>query len=270
MRTLKRLRFCVLLSCAILITLSAFLGPALAPEDPNRIDLNRIYQPPDRNNLFGTDAVGRDLFSRVIHGARNSFALTLTMVLIVACIGSIIGMASGYIGGAADSVIMQITDVLLSFPTVVFAITIAVIWGAGIYRTLTALALVSWAKYARMARGLILDIRSSEYITQARFAGARRRHILFKYLLPNILPQIIVITTSDIGEMMVTLSALSFLGVTGSPYEPEWGRMLADSRSNFLIHPYSMIYPGLALLIVVIVFYLLGDSLRDVLDPKEK
>ena len=270
MHRFQRLRFYVLLCSALLLTLIAFLGPVLAPEDPNAIDLGRLRHPPDDRNLFGTDILGRDMLSRVLYGARNSFALTFMMVLIVAFIGTAVGITAGYIGGAVNSAVMQISDVMLAFPTVVFAIAVCGLWGPGIYRTLAALAMVSWAKYARMTGGLIAEIRSREYVTQALFAGARWYHILLKYLLPNILPQIVVITTSDIGEMMIMLSMLSFLGLVNQPYAPEWGSMLADNRGFLMTYPYLFIFPAMALLLIVVVFNLLGDSLRDILDPKEK
>ena len=270
MRKVKRLRFYVLLFCAALLTVLAFMGPILAPVDPNRLNLQRTMEPPGRQNIFGTDYLGRDLFSRVLHGARNSFGLTLSMVVIVACIGTFIGMAAGFAGGIIDSAVMQIADVLLAFPAVVFAMAISGIWGPDIYRVLAAIAIVSWAKYARIARELILDIRRKEYVTQAVFAGSSRFHILVRYLLPNLLPNIILVTTSDIGEMMITLSALSFLGMVSSPYVPEWGSMLAENRAYLMTYPYMILFPGLALLVCVIAFNLLGDSLRDVLDPRAK
>ena len=270
MRNIRRYRFHTLLLCAIVITILAFLGPALAPENPNQTNLEKLMQPPAAGNILGTDYLGRDLLSRVLNGARNSFALTLVMVIFVAFIGTFIGLVAGFTGGTVDSAVMQVTDILLAFPTVVFAMAVSGIWGPGIYRVLSAIAIVSWAKYAKLARSLILDIRSKEYVTQARFAGSRRRHILFKYLLPNILPQIMVITTSDFSEMMVTLSALSFLGMVSSPYVPEWGSMLAENRAYLMTYPYMMLCPGIALLIPVVLFSLLGDSLRDVLDPKVK
>ena len=269
LKAFRRLRLYFLLLLAISITVVAVMGPALAPKDPYSIDLLNTFHPPDRENLLGTDRLGRDLFSRILHGARDSFALTMLMVLAISCIGSVIGMVAGYIGGAIDMAIMQAADILLAFPAMVFAIAVAGIFGRGIYRTLLALALVCWAKYARMARGLVDEIRRREYVTQALFGGSRWYQILFKYIMPNILPQIVIVTVSDIGEMMITLSSLSFLGLIGNVPEPEWGIMLAEYRQFITTRPYLVLYTGLALLITVVVFNLLGDSLRDVLDPKE-
>ena len=269
MRKQHRLRFFVLLFLAISLTLLAALGPVLTPEDPFKIDLHKTLRAPDNENLFGTDRLGRDLFSRVLFGARNSFVLTLIMVLIVACAGSMIGVAVGCLHGLVDTVIMQIADILLAFPSVVFAIAVTGVWGPGIYHVLIALAIVSWAKYAHLARSLVTEIRRKEYITLAWFSGSRWHRILFKYIIPNILPQMIIMTTLDISEMMLTISALSFLGLAGQPPMPEWGNMLADSRGFIVTYPHMMLCPGLAILIIVTIFSLLGDSLRDVLDPKE-
>jgi ABC-type dipeptide/oligopeptide/nickel transport system permease subunit len=270
MRLIKRFRFYLLFLIAVTITIVAILGPVLAPMDPYVIDLEKGIHPPNNENIFGTDRLGRDLFSRLLFGARNSFAMTLVMVISVACLGSVIGMISGYAGGFVDTAAMQVADVLLAFPSVVFVIAVVGILGPGIIHTLCALAVICWAKYARMTRGLVMEIKQKDYITQARFGGATWRRILHRYIFPNILPQIIIIMTLDVGEMLITLSALSFLGLVGRPPAPEWGSMLADSRSYIVTYPFMMIYPALAILIIVVVFNLLGDSLRDVLDPKLK
>ena len=270
MQAIKKPRLIVLLFFALLLTLLAVMGPAIAPHNPFEIDLSNKLLPPDSENLFGTDQLGRDIFSRIIYGSRNSFALTLLVVLITACIGSIIGMTAGFAGGAIDSISMQIADILLAFPSVVFVIAIVGVRGGGIGNTFFALATVCWAKYARMTRDLAITIRSHEYITMAKLGGSRWYRILWRYVMPNTLPHIVIIATTDVGEMMITLSALSFLGLTGRPPAPEWGNMLANSREMIISHPYSVIFPSLAILVTVIVFNLLGDSLRDVLDPKEK
>jgi len=265
---LKRLRLYVLLFLAALLILTAVFGPLLAPEDPLKIDLRNTVQPPSSEHLLGTDTLGRDLFSRLLYGARNSFALTLAMVLIVTVIGAAIGMAAGYLGGLVDIIAMQVADVLLAFPTMVFAIAVAGILGPTIYYTILALAAVSWAKYARLTSGLVKDIRRSNYIVQAQFGGARIPRIIMKYILPNALPQIVIMTTLDIGEMMITISTLSFLGLVSPPPAPEWGNMIAASRNGMLLYPHMLYYTSMALIITVIIFNLLGDSLRDFLDPK--
>ena len=268
-RLIKKVRFFTLLTLAVILVLLAVQGPALAPGDPYRIDLLNSLSRPNAGNLFGTDQLGRDLLSRTLHGARNSFVLTMVMVLTVTCVGSVIGTVAGFAGGVTDTIAMQVTDMLLAFPSVVFVIAVAGILGPGIHHTILALAVICWAKYARTARNLVADVRSRVYITQARFGGSRRRQILGKYILPNILPHIAILSTQDIGEMMITLSALSFLGLTGQPPAPEWGRMLSENRMYITTYPHLVFIPMLAMLLYVVVFNLLGDSLRDMLDPKE-
>ncbi|MCL1805207.1 MAG: ABC transporter permease [Clostridiales bacterium] len=265
---LKRLRLYVLIALAAMILLVAVFGPLLAPDDPFRIDLRNTVRPPGSGHWLGTDTLGRDLFSRLLYGARNSFALTLAMVLIVTIVGAAIGLAAGYIGGFADALAMQAADILLAFPTMVFAIAVAGIMGPSIYHTIIALGAVSWAKYARLTSGLVKDIRRSNYLIQARFGGARLPRIVIKYILPNALPHIVIMTTLDIGEMMITISTLSFLGLVTPPPAPEWGNMIAASRNGMLLYPHMLIYTSMVLIITVVVFNLLGDSLRDFLDPK--
>ena len=270
MQVTKKVRFIVLLFFALLLTFLAVMAPVLAPHDPNKVNLPKKLHSPDRENLLGTDQLGRDILSRIMYGARDSFAMTLFVVLITACIGTAIGIAAGFTGGAIDTVCMQIADVLLAFPSVVFVIAIISVWGSGISNTLIAIAMISWAKYARISRGLSIEIRSYEYITMAILGGARWRRILWRYLVPNILPHIIIIATQDVGETMITLSTLSFLGLVGKPSAPEWGNMLANSRAYIVTYPYVVLFPCLAILVIIIIFSLLGDSLRDVLDPKDK
>ena len=268
MQTAQRIRMTILIFLAAALVLTAALGPYLAPKDPFEIHLLRSYRPPDAENLMGTDKLGRDLCSRILYAARGSFALTFTMVMLVAFIGVVIGTTAGYTGGLVDSLAMQAADVLMAFPTLVFAIAIAGIWGPGIFHTVCALAMVSWAKYAYMTRGLVAEILGKNYVVQARFGGSGMGRIIVRYILPNILPHIIIMAALDIGEMLMTISALSFLGLVSQPPFPEWGHMLAECRGVMLIHPHMMIFPSLALFITVIVFNLLGDSLRDYLDPK--
>ena len=269
MYAVKWLRFYFSLFIAILLILLAIIGPSLAPEDPNRIDLRRTLQTPNKRNPLGTDRLGRDMLSRVLFAARNSLTLTCIMVLIASITGTIIGMTAGYLGKVAEIIIMQVTDVLLAFPAVVLAIAIVSIWGSSVYHTLFSLAVTNWAKYARVSRRLVVNIRNKEYLTFARFGGARKGRLLCRYILPNILPQVVVVTTQDIGEMMIMLSSLSFLGLIGEPPNPEWGSMLAESRNFISTKPYLFVCPALVILLTVIIFNLLGDSIRDIIDPKE-
>jgi ABC-type dipeptide/oligopeptide/nickel transport system permease subunit len=268
--SLKKAQFIILSCLAVVLVILAVLGPALAPTDPVKTDLSASLSPPDSVHLLGTDKLGRDMLSRILYGASTSFSLTFGMVLLVAFIGTIVGVVSGYAGGVIDTVIMRFTDILLAFPATVFAIAVVGMLGPGVLNTILALATVSWTKYARMTRSLTAAIRGENYIIQARFSGAREYKIILKYILPNVISQIVIMMTLDIGGMMMTLASLSFLGLASQPPTPEWGYMLYESRQFMQTAPWLMLYPGLALLITVIVFNLLGDSLRDALDPKER
>ena len=268
-RSGKWIRFGICLALAVLVLLVAFFGEQLAPYDPLETDFAAKLSPPSKEHLFGTDNVGRDVLSRILCGAGNSFFLTFLMVAIVSVVGTAIGMISGFFGGILDTVIMRFTDVLLAFPDTVFAIAIVGMLGPGLLNTVLALALVWWTRYARMARGMASVIRTKDYIIEARFGGAKTMKIIFWYVLPNIIPQMVFMATLDIGGMMLSLAGLSFLGLASQPPTPEWGYMLYEGKSYLQTAPWIMLFAGLAIFITVIVFNLLGDSLRDILDPKE-
>lgn len=266
----KWIRFYIFLVLALVVIAVAFFGKNFAPYDPLESDFLAALQPPSKEHLFGTDNLGRDVLSRILYGAGNSFALTFLMIAIVAVIGTTIGIISGYFGGWLDTVMMRFTDILLAFPDTVFAIAIVGMMGPGLLNTVLALSLVWWTKYARLTRGLASSIRAKDYIAEARFGGVRTPGILFRYVLPNVLPQVIVMATLDIGGMMLALAGLSFLGLSSQPPTPEWGYMLYEGKSYLQTAPWIMIFAGLAIFITVIVFNLLGDGLRDILDPKEE
>lgn len=265
----KWIRFYLFLVFAILVLSVAFFGKYLAPYDPLETDYSSILSAPSKEHWCGTDNVGRDVLSRILCGASTSFSLTFLMIGIVAVIGTCIGVISGYFGGFLDTCIMRCTDVLLAFPSTVFAIAVVGMMGPGIFNTVIALGMVWWTKYARLTRGLASSIRTKDYITEARFGGCTTVNILFRYVLPNILPQVVIMATVDIGGMMLSLAGLSFLGLASQPPTPEWGYMLYEGKSYLQTAPWIMLFAGLAIFITVIVFNLLGDSLRDILDPKE-
>lgn len=265
----KKLRFMVLVTIAATLVLIAFFGNIIAPIDPLLTNYDLALKAPSSEHICGTDVLGRDVFSRILCGASNSFSLSFLMVTIVAGIGIILGTTSGYIGGKFDTVVMRITDVFLAFPSMVFAIAVAGILGPGLVNTIIALSLIQWTRYARMTRSLASSIRNKNYIDQARFGGASELRIVYKYVIPNLISPVVIMATLDIGMMMMSLAGLSFLGLASQPPAPEWGYMINESRQYMQTAPWMMIYPGLALLIVVIVFNLLGDSLRDILDPKD-
>ncbi|MDO4548754.1 MAG: ABC transporter permease, partial [Clostridia bacterium] len=214
------------------------------------------------------DRLGRDIFSRILHGAGNSFAMTFLMVAVISVTGTFIGLTCGYFEGAFDTCVMRAADILLAFPETVFAIAVAGMLGPGLLNTVLALSLIGWTRYARMTRSLTTSVKKRGYVIQARFSGASTAKILFKYILPNVAPQLVVMAAMSVGSTMLSLASLSFLGLASQPPTAEWGFMIYESRQYMQIAPWMMIYPGLALLLTVVVFNLLGDALRDFMDIK--
>ena len=214
--------------------------------------------------------MGRDVFARVIYGSRSSLTATFGVVALIFFIGTILGVISGYFGGIIDSIIMRIADMMLSFPGLVLALAVAGIMGASIKNAIVAVVVVNWTKYARLGRSLVLKIRNRDYVAAAVVTGSKTPHMIFKYMLPNALPTLIITAATDIGGMMLELASMSFLGFGAKPPAPEWGYMLNEGRACIQSAPWLMIFPGLAIFIVVVVFNMLGDSLRDILDPKDE
>lgn len=262
------LKFLLVLGAAVLFVLTALLSDSLAPYDPNATDFANILKAPGGEHIAGTDQLGRDIFSRVLCGAKNSLKLTFLMTIIVTVIGTILGVLAGYNGGITDGVIMRLSDMLLAFPGTVFAIVLVGMWGPGLVNTVIALALQRWTKYARMSRAMTLDVKKQDYIIQARLCGTRPAGIVFRYIIPNIISPIVVLSAMEIGHTMLSIAALSFLGLASQPPTPEWGFMLNEGKNYMQTAPWLMVYPGAAILITVVIFNLLGDSLRDILDPK--
>lgn len=256
---------------AILIILIAVFAPFLTGgQSPTKGVLTEALQKPNAVHWFGTDKLGRDVFARVIYGARTSLVATFSVVIIIFVIGTFLGTLAGYFGGIVDIVIMRFSDMMISFPGMVLAIAIAGILGANIKNAVIAVSLVSWTKYARLARSLVLKIRYKDYVYAAIVTGSKTPYILYKYMLPNILPTLVTTGATDIGSMMLELAGLSFLGFGAKAPTPEWGLMLNEGRTLMQSAPWLMVFPGLAIFIVVVVFNLLGDSLRDILDPLDE
>lgn len=262
----KQFTFFALLALAVIAV--AWLAPHLPIQDPYAAVMRDSLQKPSAEHWFGTDKLGRDLFSRVIFGARTSLSATLTLVFCIFVLGSVLGVVAGYFGKMVDAVIMRIADMMISFPGMILAIAIAGIMGASIVNAVIAITVVSWTKYARLARSLVLKIRNKDYVAAATVTGSRTLYILRRYMLPNALPTLVITAATDIGSMMLELAGLSFLGFGAQSPTPEWGLMLNEGRSCLENAPWMMIFPGLAIFIVVVIFNLLGDSLRDVLDPR--
>lgn len=266
----KKPSFCVFLLLVLLVVAAAVLAPVLATHDPYEAVLADAVQAPSGEHWLGTDRMGRDLFSRVLYGARTSLAATLSLVAIIVVVGTSLGIVAGYFGGILDAVIMRVSDMMISFPGMVLAIAVAGIMGASMTNAVIAISIVSWSKYARLARSLVLKIRNRDYIAAARVTGSKTSHILWKYMLPNALPTALITGATDIGGMMLEIAALSFLGFGATGQTAEWGYMLNEGRAFLTAAPWLMIFPGLAIFITVVAFNLLGDSLRDVLDPRDE
>ena len=264
----KNPAFAVFLILALLLVCIAIFAPWIATHDPYEAVLADAVQPPSAQHWFGTDTMGRDLFSRVIFGTRTSLAAALALVGIIMTAGTFLGIVAGYFGGVLDAVIMRIADMMISFPGMVLAIAVAGILGGGIVNAVLALSVVSWTKYARLARSLVLKIYNRDDIAAARVTGSTTGHILWKYMLPNALPTILITGATDIGSMMLEIAGLSFLGFGAKPPAAEWGYMLNEGRPYITAAPWLMIFPGLAIFVTVVIFNLLGDSIRDVLDPR--
>ncbi|MCC8106538.1 MAG: ABC transporter permease [Clostridiales bacterium] len=266
----KHKTFTVFAILAAVLALVAIFADYIAPYDPYEAVLTDALQAPSSTHWFGTDKLGRDLFSRVIFGSRISLSSALILVACIFVVGSVLGILAGYFGGWVDAVIMRIADMMISFPGMVLAIAIAGILGASITNAVIAITAVSWTKYARLARSLVLKIKNCDYIAAARVTGSTTPHILSVYLFPNVMPTLLVTAFTDIGSMMLELAGLSFLGFGAQAPMAEWGLMLSEGRSYMMAAPWMMLYPGLAILVTVVVFNLLGDSLRDVLDPRDE
>ena len=266
----KNKLFSALIVMAIIIALVAIFAPVLAPYSPYDAELSNAFQAPSSEHLFGTDKLGRDVLSRVIYGTRISLSASLILVVLIFLIGTIAGILAGYFGGIVNAVIMRISDMMISFPGMVLAIAMAGIMGASVKNAVIAIMLVSWTKYARLARSLVLKICEEDYIQAARVTGCKTITIITKYLLPNILPTLVITATTDIGTMILELAGLSFLGFGAQSPAAEWGLMLNEGRAYLLNCPWLMVFPGLAICIVVIVFNLIGDNLRDILDVRQE
>lgn len=253
----------------ILVFIIAFLAPILATHDPYESNMTNVLQMPSAEHILGTDKLGRDTYSRIIYGTQTSLFMTVCLVILTAVIGSTVGILSGYFGGKVEMVLMRLADMMLSFPGVVLAIAIAGILGGNIVNTILALVVVSWAKYARLVRSLVIKLRNNDFITAARVNGTTTLNILWRHIIPNILPMVVITGAMDIGTMMMEIAGLSFLGFGAQPPTPEWGLMLNEGRQYIQTAPWLMIYPGVAIFIVVAIFNLWGDSLRDILDPRQ-
>jgi len=254
----------------LLLIIIAIIGPYITPYNPVVTDLPNALQPPSSAHWFGTDQLGMDIFSRVIAGTRVSLVVGTIAVVIALSTGIVVGAISGYVGGWLDTLIMRIMDIMLSIPSILLAITLMAALGKGIDKAVIAIGLVSIPEYARIVRGNILSIKENDYVAAAKLVGGKQLRIIFRHVLPNALSVIIVRATLGISSAILDTAALGFLGMGVQPPQPEWGDMLGRARTFIFQAPYTLIFPGVAITLTVLAFNLLGDGLRDALDPKAR
>lgn len=243
--------------------LVAIFAPWLTPFDPYEQNLSNALTPPNEKNFLGTDIYGRDVFSRVIVGSRTTLLASLSLLAVIATVGSLIGAICGYRGGKLDKFLMRLSDIFLAFPQMVFAIAAAGALGGGLLNAAIALAIIAWPKYARISRGLTLTIRQMPYLAAAKMSGSSSTKILLAHVLPNIAGPILVTATLDLGTIIMELAGLSFLGLGATPPIAEWGAMMSNGRSLLQSAPWVILAPGFAIFLTVATFNLLGDKLRD-------
>lgn len=254
----------------LIILLTALFAPLIATHSPTEVDLLSKLEAPSAEHYFGTDEVGRDIFSRIVYGTRISLRIGLLVVLISFPIGTILGAIAGYIGGRVDQVIMRITDVFLSFPGIILAMSIAAALGPSIENVMLALAATWWPWYTRIVRSSVLSIKNSEFIEASRALGANPFRILFKEVIPNAIAPATIQASLDLGFVILSAAGLSFIGLGAQPPSPEWGAMLSNSREILRDAWWAATFPGVAILLTVLGFNLLGDGLNDLLDPKQR
>lgn len=252
------------------VTVSQTVQPfSLAPYDPAEQHLIDRLQPPSAEYPLGTDQLGRDLFSRLLVGARISMRIAVAVVTISLIIGVVVGLTAGYVGGLVDEALMRLVDVLLAFPGILLALVIAGILGPSLTNIMIALAVVGWTQYARIIRGSVLSVKEQEFVKASQLMGVSRPRIVARHILPNVVSPVVVLATMDMAYVILGTAGLSFLGLGAQPPTPEWGTMLSGGRNYLQDAWWVANFPGLAIMVTVLAFNILGDSLRDILDPRE-
>jgi len=266
-RLLRRRLVLIALPIVFAILFMALFAPWIAPHDPNGVDLAQKLLPPSSEHLLGTDHLGRDILSRLIHGSRVSMGAALIIVNLTMLLSLLIGCVSGYVGGWVDSLLMRVCEVFLTFPTFILAMFMIGVLGTGMFNVILAIVLTHWAWYARIIRSLVLSLKHREYILAARVAGTRPWRLVVRHIVPPVVAQLGILATLDIGHMILHVSGLSFLGLGVQPPTPEWGVMINDARQYIWTQPELIMYPGLMIFMAVMAFNIPGDALRDCLDP---
>lgn len=273
-RTLKILKYNRLTAIGALIVLLVILvgvlAPVLAPYDPNVIDVPHRLAAPELKHLFGTDEMGRDIFTRVLYGCRISVSVGIAIVCVSAFFGILIGSVSGYAGGKVDNIIMSLSDMVLSFPSMVLALALTASLGLGLFNTMLAVSIVKIPVYVRLVRGQVLSLKQRQYVKAARTFGAPPSWIIWKHIIPNSLTPIMVQMTLGLGDAILMAASMSFIGLGAQPPTPEWGAMVNSARAYAIDQWWYAAFPGLSILVTVVGFNLLGDGIRDILDPKSK
>jgi peptide/nickel transport system permease protein len=252
----------------LLLGLAAVLAPVLAPHDPTAIDATRSLEAASGDHPLGTDELGRDVLSRLLFGARWSLGIATLATLVVMVVGTAVGMVAGYFGGWVDALIMRVVDSLLALPSLVLYLAIIGTLGPGLRNVFIALVSISWASYARVMRGMVLSIRERTFVRAARSLGAGDGRIMTRHVLPNVVSPVVVLGSLQLGGTILGLAALGFFGLGAQPPTPEWGTMINQGRLFLQTNPGLMVYPGIAISLAVLGFNLMGDGLRDVLDPQ--
>ena len=252
----------------LILVLAAIFAPVIAPYDPFQLRVGPLKEPPTRAFPFGTDDLGRDLLSRMIYGSRITLQIGTISVVLAVVLGVLVGVVAGFYGGWVDGVLMRFTDIMLSFPGLMLALAIVSVLGPGLNNAMIAVGLGSFPGFARVVRGSVLSVRETEYVTAGRVIGATAPHLVRRAVLPNVAAPIVVLASLEFPAAVLTAAALSFLGLGAQPPSPEWGALLVDARNYIRSAPHLINIPGAAIFLTVLAFNLLGNTLRDVLDPR--
>lgn len=256
------------LTIVVLVLLAALLAPWVAHHNPILTDFHDRFASPSRSHPFGTDNLGRDEFSRIVYGSRLSLGMAVTASLGITVLGIVLGLMAGTSGRVVGGIIMRLADIFLALPTLILALVIVGLLGQGLRNLIITIVIVQWPSYARIVRGMTLQVRERDFVQAARGLGASRPRIVARHVLPNLIGPIVVLSTLDMGRVLLAVSGLSFLGFGVSPPTPEWGAMLADAKTFLTQAPQLLVWPGLAITLMVLAFNLTGDGLRDMLDPR--